>query len=66
MIKPVAKTPSTFIQPTSPTPPTMSWKIPNAASTSFFSSKKDSKLIGESNHMVWVVQMQTAYCIAGL
>ncbi|SJL11799.1 uncharacterized protein ARMOST_15209 [Armillaria ostoyae] len=44
----------------------MSWEIPNAASTSFFPSKKDSKLIGESNYMVWAAQIQTAYRIAGL
>lgn len=48
------------------TPPTMLWKFSNAASTSFFPSKKDSKLIEESNYMVWVVWMQTVYHIAGL
>ncbi len=50
MTKPAAETPSTSVQPT---PPTMLWEIPNAAFTSFFPSKKDSKLIGESNYMVW-------------
>ncbi len=54
MTKPVAEAPSTSVQPIPPTPPTMSWEIPNAASTSFFPSMKDSKLIGESNYMVWV------------
>ncbi len=66
MTKPVAEAPSTSVQSTSLTPPTMSWEIPNATFTSFFPSKKDSKLIGESNYMVWAAQMQTAYHIAGL
>ncbi len=63
MTKPAAETPSTSVQPTSPT---MLWEIPNAAFTSFFPSKKDSKLIRESNYMVWAAWMQTAYYIAGL
>ncbi len=66
MTKPVAEAPSTSVQPTPPTPPTMLWEIPNATFTSFFPSKKNSKLIGESNYMVWAAQMQTAYHIAGL